>query len=117
MITNLLRQAFRSFANNSKTKIVPGRHLTVFSSKEYDEKYFEQINSALPASQQYSFEYIESNYNEKTCKLIPNESNTIICFVNDKLNAAGLQKLKKSTNVDLIALRCAGFNNVDLAEA
>lgn len=37
--------------------------------------------------------------------------------MNDKLNAAGLQELKKSTNVDLIALRCAGFNNVDLAEA
>ncbi len=33
--------------------------------------------------------------------------------MNDKLDAQGLDGLKNS-GVDLIALRCAGFNNVDL---
>ena len=38
------------------------------------------------------------------------------CFVNDKVNAPILRKLS-SIGVDLIALRCAGFNNVDMKEA
>lgn len=38
------------------------------------------------------------------------------CFVNDKVSAPVLRKLA-SHGVDLIALRCAGFNNVDLKEA
>lgn len=38
------------------------------------------------------------------------------CFVNDKLSAPVLRKLS-AQGIDLIALRCAGFNNVDLREA
>lgn len=38
------------------------------------------------------------------------------CFVNDKVSAPVLRKLA-SHGVDLVALRCAGFNNVDLKEA
>lgn len=45
--------------------------------------------------------------------LIPAACNTVICFVNDKLDARSIQCLKKH-NVDLIAMRCAGFNNIDL---
>ena len=37
-------------------------------------------------------------------------------FVNDTCNANVIRKLK-DVGVDLIALRCAGFNNVDLKEA
>lgn len=48
--------------------------------------------------------------------LIPETSNTVCCFVNDKLDASGIKALKEH-NVNLIALRCAGFNNVDLKEA
>jgi D-lactate dehydrogenase len=46
-------------------------------------------------------------------RLIPNTSNTVICFVNDSLDSNGIKALKEN-NVDLIALRCTGFNNVDL---
>lgn len=48
-------------------------------------------------------------------KLIPKGSQTVICFVNDQLNANSIKALK-TAGVDLIALRCAGFNNVDLKE-
>lgn len=45
--------------------------------------------------------------------LIPKQSKTIICFVNDDLKATTIKSLK-TAGIDLIALRCAGFNNVDL---
>jgi D-lactate dehydrogenase len=40
-------------------------------------------------------------------------SDIICCFVNDKLNAEVLQNLADK-GLKMIALRCAGFNNVDL---
>lgn len=36
--------------------------------------------------------------------------------MNDKVNAPILRKLN-TLGIDLIALRCAGFNNVDIKEA
>lgn len=38
------------------------------------------------------------------------------CFVNDKINGPILRKLN-NMGIDLIALRCAGFNNIDIKEA
>jgi D-lactate dehydrogenase len=38
----------------------------------------------------------------------------VCCFVNDMVNAAVVERLK-DLGVELIALRCAGYNNVDLA--
>ena len=40
----------------------------------------------------------------------------VCCFVNDNLNANVLKTLKKQ-GIQLVALRCAGFNNVDLKTA
>ena len=43
-------------------------------------------------------------------------SQAVCVFVNDQVNAAVIEKLH-SLGVRLIALRCAGYNNVDLAAA
>ena len=70
----------------------------------------------MPEGKRFKFDFFDAIYNEKTSKLIPNTSNTVICFVNDTLDSNGIKALKEN-NVDLIALRCAGFNNVDFDEA
>ena len=82
-----------------------------FSSKPYDITFFEKVNV------NYHHELIFHEYalNEETVELIKNVS-CICVFVNDKLTASVLEKLYKK-GVRLIALRCAGFNNIDLYKA
>lgn len=63
----------------------------------------------------FTFQFFEFRLNPTTVKAIPNAL-AICCFVNDQLNAEVLSHLK-SKGVKLIALRCAGFNNVDLDTA
>jgi len=61
---------------------------------------------------QIAFEYHPEELNAKTAKLI-HDCDTVCAFVNDKLDAECLTTLYKN-GVRLIAMRCAGFNNVDL---
>lgn len=88
----------------------------VFSSKPYDKDFFEAENAA----QQHGFEliFLEGQLNEVTVQLLPTDQSIVaVCvFVNDIVNAAVLDKLAER-GVKNLALRCAGFNNVDLAYA
>lgn len=83
--------------------------ITFFSTKPYDREFFERYN------QIHQINFYEVALNEQSVRLA--EGADIICaFVNDKLNAQIIDSLKKY-GVQLIALRCAGFNNVDLMAA
>lgn len=85
--------------------------VAVFSSKSYDRKYIET------ASREYSisFDFFESRLTEETTALAKGYE-ALCLFVNDKLDESILKTLK-SEGVKHIALRCAGFNNVDLKAA
>jgi D-lactate dehydrogenase len=77
-----------------------------FSTKPYDKAYFEEHNET------HSLTFFEVSLNESSVKLA--EGFDAICvFVNDKVNAAVIEKLA-DFGIKLIALRCAGFNNIDL---
>ncbi|MFN8253862.1 MAG: 2-hydroxyacid dehydrogenase [Ferruginibacter sp.] len=85
--------------------------IVFFSAKPYDKLFFDRIN------QQYGFEleYYETHLGPHIVNVV--EDATAVCvFVNDKLNAAVLEVLA-AKGVKIIALRCAGFNNVDLEAA
>lgn len=85
--------------------------IVFFSAKPYDKLFFDRINS------QYGFEleYYETHLGPHIVNVV--EDATAVCvFVNDKLNAAVLEVLA-AKGVKMIALRCAGFNNVDLEAA
>lgn len=85
--------------------------ITFFSSQPYDKQFFTAINK------NYGFEldFYETHLGPHIVHAIQNT--TIICvFVNDKLNREVLQALKEK-GVKIIALRCAGFNNVDIVAA
>lgn len=85
--------------------------IIVFNTKSYDKKYL----SHAAENTNIEFTFLEAHLNKDTCKLA-HDFDGICAFVNDDLNAGVLQNLAKE-GVKLIALRCAGFNNVDLQAA
>lgn len=82
-----------------------------FDSKNYD------IDSFKPYSgrEGLEFKFYETKLNEDTAWLA-NGCYAVCAFVNDTLNAAVIDTLC-SLGVKLIAMRCAGYNNVDLDHA
>ncbi len=83
--------------------------IAFFSTKSYDREFFNRYVTT------HEIIYYEAPLNEQTVNLAAGSA-AVCVFVNDKLNAAVMAELKKA-GVQLIALRCAGFNNVDLAAA
>ncbi|UEG50798.1 2-hydroxyacid dehydrogenase [Ferruginibacter lapsinanis] len=83
--------------------------IAFFSAKAYDKQFFDRHNVG------HTIVYFESPLNEHTVNLTAG-CQAVCVFVNDTLNAVVISELKRS-GVQLIALRCAGFNNVDLQAA
>lgn len=89
----------------SKTKIA------FFDAKDYDENSFNKANT----EEKYEIRYFDTKLSEDTCKLA--EGADVVCiFVNDMVNEAVIDKLV-AMNIKLIALRCAGYNNVNIEYA
>jgi D-lactate dehydrogenase len=85
--------------------------VAVFSTKSYDQKFLTEAN------RQHGHElvFFEPRLNYHTAPLA--EACPAVCvFVNDEVNERTLNRLNEQGTC-LIALRCAGFNNVDLVAA
>lgn len=82
-----------------------------FSAQKYEETVFKQVQN----NNGIEFDFLELRLTEKTVQLAKGYE-AICCFVNDVLNEQNLTELAK-IGVRLIALRCAGFNNVHLPTA
>jgi D-lactate dehydrogenase len=85
--------------------------VTFFSTQPYDREFFIKHNTGFGCE----LEFLETGLNEKTADLVKN-SVAVCVFVNDKVNREVIVCLA-AKGVKIIALRCAGFNNVDLAAA
>jgi D-lactate dehydrogenase len=85
--------------------------ITFYSTQPYDKEFFIKHNSNFG----YELEFLETGLTEKTVELV-NQSVAVCAFVNDKVNRTVIESLA-AKGVKIIALRCAGFNNVDLAAA
>ncbi|WP_282050874.1 2-hydroxyacid dehydrogenase [Maribacter aquivivus] len=85
--------------------------IAVFSTKSYDQEYFEKYND----THQNNFSFYETALNSDTAKLTAG-SDVVCVFVNDVVNKATIEVIA-ANGVKLIALRCAGYNNVDLEAA
>lgn len=82
-----------------------------FHTKKYEKKYFEDL--CIKEGLRISF--FEPRITSQTACLADNHR--VVCsFVNDDLNESVL-KILKQANIELIALRSAGFNHVDLKAA
>lgn len=83
--------------------------LALFSAKPYDRRFFEAAADGL------SLRFFEAKLGPDTAPLAEG-SGAVCAFVNDDLGADTLAALA-SRGVRCLALRCAGFNHVDLAAA
>lgn len=85
--------------------------IAFFDSKPYDREVFEKVN------QNYGFKlkFFESKLSEETAILAKN-ADTICIFVNDQLTENRI-KILNDMGINLVALRSAGYNNVDLQAA
>ncbi len=85
--------------------------IAFFGTKPYDSESFDEQNKDFG----YDLRYFEENLTHRSAVLA--EGCEAVCaFVNDTLDERSLAKLA-AHGVKLVALRCAGYNNVDLAAA
>ncbi len=87
--------------------------VAVYSTKPYDERFLERANAAASAG--HSLTYFKPPLDASTApgaKVFEG----VCAFVNDDLSRPVLEELA-SGSTRLIALRCAGYNNVDLPAA
>lgn len=85
--------------------------IAFFDTKPYDKPSFEKYGKAHGIS----FKYFETKLNEDTVDLAHGFDGVCV-FVNDTVNAAVIDRLCEM-GVKIVALRCAGFNNVDMKHA
>ena len=85
--------------------------IAFFDTKPYDKPSFDKFGS----EKGIKFKYFETKLNEDTVDLAHGFDGVCV-FVNDTVNAAVIDRLAEM-GVRLVALRCAGFNNVDVKHA
>ncbi len=81
--------------------------VAVFDSKPYVEDFFRRHNAY-----DYSLQFFETRLAPETAPLSAGFQ-AVCVFVNDTVNKEVAAELRRS-GVAMVALRCAGFNNVDL---
>ena len=85
--------------------------IAFFGTKPYDEKSFNKVN------EDYGFEikYFKGHLNMNN--IVLTQGADVVCvFVNDTVDADVIKAMAEN-GVKLLALRCAGYNNVDLEAA
>ena len=87
--------------------------ISVFSTKPYDQRFLEEANQA--AGHGHELVFFEPRLDTTTVPLAY-DSPAVSAFVNDDLGAPVLSELA-GHGTRLVALRSAGFNNVDLDAA
>ena len=85
--------------------------IAFFDTKPYDKPSFDKYGEQHGVE----FKYFEAKLNEDTAELA-HGFDGVCAFVNDTINAEVIDKLY-ALGVKVIALRCAGFNNVDMKHA
>ena len=81
--------------------------VAVFSAKPYDRRFLDEANGG-----RLDLIYFESRLDPTTCSLA--RDFPVVCtFVNDRLDGETLRLLFDG-KTRMLALRCSGFNNVDL---
>ena len=86
-------------------------HLCFYDTKPYDRVYFDAYAPGMGVE----IEYLESKLT-RVSAVMARGADAVCAFVNDTIDAAAIETLCEN-GVKLLALRCAGYNNVDLRAA
>lgn len=85
--------------------------IAFFGTKPYDRESFDRANEAFG----FDIRYYKGHLTAESA-VLAKDATAVCIFVNDTADAAAVDALREQ-HVPLIALRCAGFNNVDLEAA
>jgi len=85
--------------------------IAVFSAKPYDQQFLTQANQKFG----HQLHFFETHLHEQTVEMVDGFE-AVCAFSNDNLNRFVMKKLAEK-GVRIVALRCAGYNNVDLDAA
>jgi len=85
------------------------KKIAFFDTKPYDREWFDKVN------QHYEIRYLESKLTPATVQLAAG-ADAVCAFVNDTVNAEVIDQLY-AMGIRLIAMRSAGYSNVDFKEA
>lgn len=85
------------------------KKIAFFDTKPYDKESFDRHNKG------YDIHYFEDKLSAETVSLAAG-FDAVCAFVNDTIDSNVIDKLDK-LGVKLLLMRCAGYNNVDLAAA
>jgi D-lactate dehydrogenase len=85
--------------------------VAVFSTKSYDRMFLDEANRR----HNHELVYHEARLTIDTVPLVP-PGGAVCVFVNDELSEDVLEEIRRR-GVRFVALRCAGFNNVDMNAA
>ena len=85
------------------------KKIAFFDTKPYDRTWFDIL------AKHYEIAYFEEKLNRHTATLTDG-FDAVCAFVNDHVDAAAIDRMHRC-GVQLLALRCAGFSNVDMQAA
>lgn len=85
------------------------KKIAFYDAKPYDREYFDMLGGA------YEIEYIESKLSARTAVLAQGFDG-VCAFVNDEIDKGAIDALY-GCGVKVIAMRCAGYSNVDFRAA
>lgn len=87
------------------------KRISFYDAKPYDKIYFDQFKN------EYDFEidYFEPKLSAHTA-VMANGSDAVCAFVNDDIDAEAIDMLHQQ-GIGVIAMRCAGYNNIDFKSA
>lgn len=85
------------------------KKIAFFDTKPYDREWFDQQNT------KYDIRYLETRLSPATAQLAAGRD-AVVAFVSDILKAEVIDKLYE-LGIRVIAMRCAGYSNVDFKEA
>ncbi|MDB5412137.1 MAG: D-isomer specific 2-hydroxyacid dehydrogenase, NAD-binding protein [Rubritepida sp.] len=88
-------------------------HVVVFSAKPYDRQFLDGANAAGGAKHRLT--YLEARLSAETA-ILAQGADAVCAFVNDPCDVAALETFSR-LGIRILALRSAGFNNVDLVAA
>src|SRR5215471_188353 len=104
---------WRQQANHTPSNDLPAimSHVAVFDTKPYDREHLQKA----AAESKVKWHFLDFRLTRETAPMA-NGARAVCVFVNDQLDRHCLEALA-GQGVKLIALRCAGFNNVDIEAA
>lgn len=85
------------------------KKVAFFDTKPYDRTWFDALGK------NYEITYFEEKLNHHTAKFTDG-FDAVCAFVNDRVNALAIERLYNN-GVRVIAMRCAGYSNVDVKAA